>query len=540
MERDLARRSDPPAVEGTISQDRTRLAFWVLVLLTAVSVALGVYMRISILGGGSLWLDELWTLDAVSRSFREMVGARLVSDQSPPLWTALTWVWLQVAGTYDTSTMRILPALFGTIAIVAPLIGAAKMRALRPTLLVMASIMALSLFALQYSVEMRPYSMMIALGTVATVIWAGLLTAQVPRTGLWIFLFALTGALAGFAHYYGNLLYVGESAVLLVLLARERLWRPVLLHVGWGAVSVIPVVAWYIFTRPWARNEAVAAPPSIAEIQTWSAYVVAPIPNVISGSPLGYPGVLTGLGLVLPGVAAVAIVGSLVADRVLGRASHGTQAVTLVLMCSAIVLVAGLGTAWLASVLMPPSMNTRNLAALLPVTLLAIAAACTLPRSDGLRWVTASGTVGVWLVAVVLLLAQYGVAVLAPPWQQGAAYRTVSQLLLASANDTDPPTLIGLDTPWDWHGQWDAAIRAETRADPAISTDPLGLPITWVGGVDGAAALQVPDGPLIVFSDSYDQRATDLFAWAMAERGPCELATYGGPGFGAVDLLRCG
>src|SRR5687768_4802873 len=204
---------------------------WLLALLTLAAVAVGAYIRLAILGTGSLWLDELWTLDAISRSLKEMVGARLVSDQSPPLWTVLTWVWLHSVGTYDASIMRILPALFGAVAIAAPLVAAVKMPLMRQTLLVMASFMALSLFALQFSVELRPYSMMIGLGTVATVIWVGLITEELPRTGIWIFLFALTGALAGFAHYYGNLLYLCESAVLLVLLARTAAGRALVLHV---------------------------------------------------------------------------------------------------------------------------------------------------------------------------------------------------------------------------------------------------------------------------------------------------------------------
>src|SRR5687768_6261846 len=154
---------------------------WLLALLTLAAVILGVYSRVAILGTGSLWLDELWTLDAISRSFTEMVGARLVSDQSPPLSTALTWVWLQLVGTYDASIMRLLPALFGAAAIAAPLVAAMKMPLMRPTLLVMASFMALSLFPLQFSVELRPYSMMIGLGTAATVIWVGLITAELPR-----------------------------------------------------------------------------------------------------------------------------------------------------------------------------------------------------------------------------------------------------------------------------------------------------------------------------------------------------------------------
>ena len=205
----------------------------VLLAIGAAAAAVGVALRFTVLSEGSLWLDELWTLDAVSRSFKEMIGARLVSDQSPPLWLVLTWGWLRLTGTYDAGAMRLLPALFGVIAIAAPLVGAAGVRSLRPTFVVMASMLALSTFTVQYSVELRPYSMMIAFGTVATVIWAALLTRTLPWSGTWIFLFALTGALGGFGNYYGNLPYLVESAVLLVVLARGASRRPLMLHVLW-------------------------------------------------------------------------------------------------------------------------------------------------------------------------------------------------------------------------------------------------------------------------------------------------------------------
>lgn len=512
---------------------------WVLTALVAAAIAIGLATRLALLGTGSLWLDELWTLDAVSRSFREMIGARLVSDQSPPLWTALAWVWLQVSGTYDLATMRLLPALFGILAVAAPIIGGARMPQLRPTFLVMGSVMALSLFPLQYSVELRPYAMMIGLGTVATVIWAGLLTAQLPRTGLWIFLFALAGALAGFGHYYGNLLYLSESAVLLVVLIASRARRAIWIHIGWGAVSLVPVVAWYTFTRPGARNEPVAQAPSLGELQTWAAYAFAPVTNAIPGTPPGYPQGGMNLGWVLLGLTLAVLAAAAVSDRLRRPAGEGQRNITVVGMWSAIALLVGLSTAWVASLLMPPSMNTRNLAALLPVLFLGVACACTLPRAARLRWLTASGAVGTWLLAAVLVLAQYGAASLAPPWQQEAGYRAVTRVLLASANERDAPTLVGLKTWWDWNGQWDAAIRAELRDEPALPSDPVGLPIVWVADSQDAEALVVSDGPVIVFSDSHDQRAIELFELAEDRWGPCEIGTYGGPGFGEVDLLRC-
>jgi hypothetical protein len=461
-----------------------------LVVLTGLAVAFGVLLRLRLLGSGSLWMDELWTLDAVSRSFKEMVGARLVSDQSPPLWTMLSWVWLNLLGTYDAAWMRILPAAFGCLGIAAPIAGAVRMRALRPTFLVMAALIALSLFTIQYGVEFRAYSMMIGLGAVATVIWAGLLTASLPRSGRWIFAFALSGALAGFGHYYGNILYGAEVLVLLAVLAWERCWRPAGVLFAWGALSVLPVAGWYVATTRWHQNLAVASPPSVSELQKWLMYAFAPLTNLLTGQLPGYP------------------------------YEHDQGA-------------------WTLSLLAPPSMNYRNLGALLPALFLAVACACTLVP-ERVRSLTASIAIVVLLAANGLYISQWGVTSLTPPWQVQAGYRDASAVLVAASHESPAPTLIGLNTSWQWHGQWDAAIRAGLGARPAVSSDPEPLPVLWINSVQDIKPGQVPPGRVVVFSDFPDQRTTDLFAWAGKTVGSCKESTFGGPTYGLVMLLRCG
>ena len=284
--------------------ERWPLDRWLLFVLTGLAVATGVFLRVSLLSSGSLWTDELWTFDAISRSFKEMYGARLITDQSPPLWTLVSWVWLQLIGTYDTASMRILPVIFSCLGIAAPIVGAVRMRALRPTLLVMASLLAVSLFTVQYAVEFRTYSMMIGLGAVATVIWAGLLTAELPRSGRWIFAFALSGALAGFGHYYGNILYLCELAVLLAVLALGHRWRPVLTLLAWGALSMLPVAGWYVETSRFMSPGAAVPPPSLSVIGDWLTYAFAPVSSLLADDPLSSPEGARGDGVMIAGLIA--------------------------------------------------------------------------------------------------------------------------------------------------------------------------------------------------------------------------------------------
>lgn len=527
------------------SRVRSTLTRWpldrlALLVLTGLAVATGVLLRVSLLGSGSLWMDELWTLDAVSRSFKEMIGARLVSDQSPPLWTMLSWVWLNLVGTYDAASMRILPAAFSCLGIAAPIVGAMRMRALRPTLLVMASLLALSLLAVQYAVEFRTYSMMIGLGAVATVIWAGLLTAALPRSGPWLFAFALSGALAGFGHYYGNILYVSELAVLLAVLALGHRWRPALTLFAWGVLSLLPVLGWYFATSAWHQNQAVAAPPSFSQIQTWLTYAFAPVTNVLASDPPGYPEGARGNGVVVAGLIAGVIFAAVIwyALPRKGRAA-GLPPATVAGACATLVVAAGICGAWLLSLLEPPSMNFRNLAALLPALFLAVACACTLLPGRA-RWLTASIAVAGLVAVNGAFVSQYGVASLTPPWQEQAGYRDAARILISASHESPKPILIGLNTAWVWHGQWDAAIRAELGAGPAVSSDPEPLAVLWIDSVQDISPGEVPRGPVVLFSDYADQRTSDLFAWAEKTLGSCRQSTFGGPGYGVVMLLRCG
>jgi hypothetical protein len=518
---------------------RDRLGFWLLAVLVAAAVVLGIWLRLSLLGAGSLWLDELWTVDAVSRSLREMIGARLVSDSNPPLWTVLTWIWLRAAGTYDPAILRLLPLGFSLTAVAAPLVGAAKMPSLRPTMLVVSALTALSLFSLAFSVELRSYSMMIAFGMAATVVWSGLLAGDLPRRGACIFLFSLTGALTGFSHYYGHLLYLGELLVLALAWAPIRPRRPLATLLGWGSLSLVPVAVWYGLTSRWFPTDPVAAAPSWSTVQTWLAYGLGPLSNVLANHAPGYPypdGPL-GAETTILALVTVLIVGG---AALRSRGTNGPLPRTVLVGAAALFVVAfGVVVAWVASVILPPSMNYRNLGALLPALFLAVACAFSLGGSERSKKLTGALVVAIWLVAILVIIGRYGISSLTPPWQAQAGYRATVQTLIAATRQDPAVALIGLELPWDWHGEWDAAARAELGLAPAESDDPEPLGVRWILDVQELRASGLPDSPLIVFTDASDQRSADLFAWVEAARAGCEGLVVGGPAFGVIDLLRC-
>lgn len=524
---------------GAISRSAVeRVTVWLLLGATLVAVAIGLLVRLRILSTGSLWIDELWTLDAISRSFKEMVGARLISDQHPPLWSSVAWFWLRLVGTYDAGAMRALPLGLGVAAIAAPLIGAIRLRSLRPTLLVMAALTAVSLFSLQYSVELRSYSMMIAFGTIATVIWAGLLSSELPRTWPWILGFTATGALAGFTHYYGHLLYVGELLVLVVLWLPRRPRRPLGVLLCWGGLSLLPVTGWYLVTRSWFPVRPIAPEPSLDIVRAWLAYGFSPFTNVFARRDPGYPSpdVARGSELLVGGLVVALIVGAIVIRLRARRALGPSQLVGGAVL---FVLALGVGGAWVGSLVLPPSMNSRNLSALLPVLYIAVGCAATPGSTDRINRLIAAGVIAVWVAALLILVAQFGIPAFTPPWQAQAGYRATVQTLLTARQEDPSISFIGLKSWWDWHGQWDAAGRSVLGRPPAESGDAEPLDVHWILSVQELQPAGLPASALIVFTDASDDRSTRLFEWLQEVRRGCGQSAFGGPGFGSVMVFHC-
>lgn len=517
----------------------------ILLALTLASVLVGTLVRFALLDGASLWLDELWTLDAVSRTFREMVGARLVSDQSPPLGTSAAWAWLNLVGTYDAHAMRSLPLAFGVAAIVGPVVGAIKMARLRETFAVMAALLAVSAFAIHYSVELRPYAPMIAFESGATVIWAGLLTRQLPRTIPYLFAFAVLGALGGFTHYYGNLAYGAESAILFValLLCRER--RLLVAHLAIAALSLVPVVGWYVFTRPWAPNEAVAGPPSLGTMGMVMDYALAPVTTALRNGPQGYPAITQETVWVL-----VLLAGAVLAAlaRALRRRSaaddDGSRSIGLLVASATAATLLGAATAFVASVVLPPSMNFRNLSALLPVILLGVAATVTAVPVR-VRGMAGSAVVVVFLLALGVVINRHGIESLAPPWQQSAGYRDTARMLIEASSARPAPQLIGIETAWQWHGHWDAVLRSELGSPPAVSSDDPPMRISWIRDTGSVSGLDSEPTGAVLFTDTTDERWETALTWAEAHYAGCNVTTLGGmtaagpDSFGVVTIATC-
>lgn len=501
--------------------------------LFAGAVLLGGVLRVRLLAVGSLWLDELWTLDAITGSYPRFLS-KLVVDQAPPLWTSLALRWQHLTGSYNPVVLRSLSALLSGIAVLAPILGALRMPRLRPALLLVGALMALSVLVVQYAVEFRNYSFLIATSSCAMVIWAGLISQELPATRPWVVAFLLVGSTGGLAHYYGN---IAQAALLASLAGYWAVTRhpAVRFLAGWGLASFTPALGWYVTARPWSPGQAVAAEPSLEELARWLQASFDPVTSLLA---TWWPSSAATAGAAVVVGCLAFLLGQGVRVTFRGVATSEWPVGLVVGCCAFAALVVGIALSWTLSLLLPPTMNVRNLSALVPVLFAAVACALTAGVHELTRWATAGLSMLVWLGAAGLLVASHGVAALAPSWQLSAGYRPAVALVLASQQQADPPQLIGVMQAWGWHGDWDAAVAAYSGAGSAAES-PLRR-IVWVSGPDDPSLLALDAGELLVFGYADDQRTTALLALLSDQRGACQEARWGEPGYGNVTTATCG
>jgi hypothetical protein len=300
------------------------------------------------------------------------------------------------------------------------------------------------------------------------------------------------------------------------------------------------VSLWLWLTTPWRPSYAVAAPPDWIEVQRWFAYALGPLSNLAANHRPGYasPAALVSFETLVPLVAALILLG-LSGWALLRRGSPQASAAVKVGAAAVVVAAAGTAGAWVASLVLPPSMSARNLGALLPALFLAIGCAAAPTWRAAISRIGGFAVISTLVLGSTLFVLLYGAAALAPPWHLQAGYSAVSRELLASRNDGSPPVLIGLEWPWHWHGDWDASLRSELGQPPAESTDPPPLDIQWILQPGDELPSAAPATSLMLFTASQDERWDYLTEWASRDRPACEASSYGGPGFGLTLLLRC-
>ena len=207
-----------------------RITVHPLALITAVGLAL----RLVLLGNARLWYDEAGSAWMASLPFDRMLAAT-AGDAHPPLYLVLLWSWIRVAGAGEAA-VRLPSVVASVLCIPLAYAIAQRLQLSRQVALASAALVAVLPAQLYYAQEARMYALLTLLVSLA-------LYAALGRQ--W-WLLGLALAAGYWTHNYGLLFAVPINvvAVAVILRWRPRSWADPL---WWLWANVLAFGAWL----PW-------------------------------------------------------------------------------------------------------------------------------------------------------------------------------------------------------------------------------------------------------------------------------------------------
>ena len=387
-------------------------------LLATLLLLAAFWIASSSLTHDSLWNDEGWTVWAVHSPYLGDMLARVRGDVHPPLYFLLLDGWVRVAGE-SVYALRLLSTLFGMIGLGATYAVGKKLFDSQTGLIALV-ILGTASFFVYYAREARMYTLLLALGALAT--WVYLLWREHP-TRLRTLAYGVLMAALMYTHYAGALViltHLIHRVVTYPYRARTRYIVPL-------RSIPIPYLLAFVLYLPWLPiflNQMRANPngPLAIPVHTDWAAVAALVLILTSGN-----WALT------------------VAPFVLGRAiprlrQYGSAVLLLVvwLLLTPIVLLAL--NAWVA-----PVYQVRYAIAMLPAGALLLA--------YGLRWVGFPkiferigvkrtryivSLQAVLVIVLVLWIAQSQLAIYPELWPEKPPWEATIRAMVAARNPLDP------------------------------------------------------------------------------------------------------
>lgn len=368
-----------------------------LVLVVAAAGAL----RFWKLGAQSLWFDEFFTTQVVSKG--RLLSNIAHKEGTPPLYFIAVWGWTKLFGDTDTA-YRSLSAIVGTATVPVVYLAARELTRSRRIARVAAVLVAVNPMFVWFSQEARAYALFAFVGALSLLFCVRACARGRMRD---LLLWGVASAAAVSTHYFAVFLVLPEAVWLLLSLRRQ--WRRVLV----GSVPVVvagPLLYLLFFSVQQDTNN-----------QDW-----------ITKTPLGFRLAEAGRqSLIGPGGpddrlwafgAALVLVAAVLA---VVRGTRGERSATAVMVA--------LGATGLALPLAGAAIGSdyflgRNLiASLVP---LAIAVAIGLGASRA-GWVGATATAGLCVLSTVVV-----VAVATDAGLQKADWRSLAAVLDSSSSDS--------------------------------------------------------------------------------------------------------
>lgn len=206
----------------------------------AAAIVLLVALRVALFWAKPFWLDETYTGASVYfESLSSLFGNWIKPDVHPPLYPMLLFSWSKIFGPSDFA-LRAPSFIFGVGAIGVPYFGLRNIIG-RQAGSIAALVLAAAPNAIVYSVEARPYSLVLLLAALATVF--AIRYALTRRRDAMV-AFTLVAILLSLTHYFGLLLCCG--LYLWLILRDRRNARALVLPCLCFAVALIPWLAYHL------------------------------------------------------------------------------------------------------------------------------------------------------------------------------------------------------------------------------------------------------------------------------------------------------
>lgn len=200
------------------------------VLLLALLTIMGAWLRLSHLGGKSLWLDEGATVALARTSWQHFAWVWWYGEANlQTVYFLLMRGWIHLG--QSEAWLRLPSALFGIASIPAIFLVARKFMGAAPAL-ASAALLTFSPTHVSYSQEARSYTLTILLVLLSTYLFVR--AVELGRRKDWV-LWTLVGILAFYSHDFAALVLVAQASSLFFK-AKLAPWRPVMIC---GAVILL-------------------------------------------------------------------------------------------------------------------------------------------------------------------------------------------------------------------------------------------------------------------------------------------------------------
>ena len=189
----------------------------VLITVTILSI-IALILRFKDLTFQSYWFDELYSIATAipENTFQDILDGSFRSVH-PPLFHSMLWGWFKLFGFTELSG-RTFPALFGTLSVpVIYLLGKELFN--KETGIYAATFAAFNIFLIQFSQEVRPYSLLLFLSLLSLFFYIKTLKTS---NGLSLVSFILTTTALLYTHYYGFLIIAIELLFLGIHLSATK------------------------------------------------------------------------------------------------------------------------------------------------------------------------------------------------------------------------------------------------------------------------------------------------------------------------------